>query len=183
MNSSTATIGFLVAACLAGMLSSMQPGMNARLGQVAGSPLWGGLVNFVIGCALIALVVVVLRFAAGDAMGSLPTTSKMAAAPWWAWLGGLLGATYVCTAIFVVPKVGGVNYFMCVVVGQIIGHAIIDRYGLLGLPAHSLTPVRVVGIVLVVGGMLLVTSGSKPVAKAGGSVPQMEPQSARGGRG
>jgi transporter family-2 protein len=158
MNVNASLAGFFIAAGVVGLISSVQPGMNARLGSAAGSPLYGGVTNFAVGILLVVAVVTVL-YLRGDVTG--PNLKQVAAAPWWAWLGGTLGALYVCTAIFVVPKIGGVNYFVCIVVGQIIGHLIIDRWGLLGLSTHPITPMRLAGVALVIVGMLLVTSGSK----------------------
>ncbi len=158
MNVNASLAGFFIAAGVVGLISSVQPGMNARLGAAAGSPLYGGVANFAVGILLVLTVVTVL-YLRGDVTG--PNLKQVATAPWWTWLGGTLGALYVCTAIFVVPKIGGVNYFVCIVVGQIIGHLIIDRWGLLGLSTHPITPMRLAGVVMVIGGMLLVTSGSK----------------------
>jgi transporter family-2 protein len=163
MNFNASLAGFFIAAALVGLVSSVQPGMNARLGAAAGSPLYGGLANFCVGILLV-LVVLAALYLRGSIGG--PNVQQMVSAPWWSWLGGVLGAFYVCTAIFVVPKIGGVNYFVCIVVGQIVGHLIIDRWGLLGLSAHPITPTRVTGVVLVVVGMLLVTIGSKADPKA-----------------
>lgn len=172
MSFNVSLAGFFIAAALVGLASSMQPGMNARLGAAAGSPLYGGLTNFLVGILLVLVVLAVL-YLRGDVVA--PKLQQMAATPWWAWLGGLLGAFYVCTAIFVVPKIGGVNYFVCIVVGQIIGHLIIDKWGLLGLAAHPITSTRVIGIVLVIAGMLLVTMGSKAQPKPPTELPQVTP--------
>lgn len=166
MNFNASLAGFFVAAGIVGLVSSVQPGMNARLGAAAGSPFYGGLTNFLVG-VVVVLAVLLALYLRGDV--TAPNLKQMTSVPWWAWLGGLFGAMYVCTAIFVVPKIGGVNYFVCIVVGQIVGHLIIDRWGLLGLSTHPITPTRVVGVVLVIAGMLLVTMGSKAEPK-----PQVE---------
>lgn len=158
MNVNASLAGFFIAAGVVGLISSVQPGMNARLGAAAGSPLYGGLTNFAVGIMLVLTVLAVL-YVRGTV--SAPDMQQVRSAPWWAWLGGAMGALYVCTAIFVVPRIGGVNYFVCIVVGQIIGHLIIDRWGLLRLATHPITPTRVAGVVLVIAGMLLVTMGSK----------------------
>jgi bacterial/archaeal transporter family-2 protein len=178
MNISAPLIGFFIAAGIAGLISSMQPGMNAKLGSAAGSPLYGGLVNFIVGIGLIIVVLLVLHLR-GHALAPAPNVKALAAIPWWAWLGGLLGATYVCTAIFVVPKIGGVNYFVCIVVGQILGHLVIDRFGFLGLPTHPITPTRLAGIVLVITGMLLVTTGSKKSEQANERTSEQRPEPAK----
>jgi transporter family-2 protein len=165
MNISASLVGFFLAAGIAGVISTLQPGMNAKLGGLAGSPFYGGLINFLIGITLILGVLLTMKLLGSD-LGRSPQFSKLPQAPWWSWLGGLLGAIYVCTAIFVVPKIGGVNYIVCIVVGQVLGHLIIDRFGLVGLPTHPITPTRIAGVALVVVGMLLVTNGSKPKQQA-----------------
>jgi transporter family-2 protein len=43
-----------------------------------------------------------------------------------------------------------------VVAGQMITSLVLDQYGMVGFPVHSLTPARLLGAVLVIAGVILI---------------------------
>jgi transporter family-2 protein len=139
----------VVLAVIAGLATAFQPSVNAAFAAHAPSRLHGGLLNFLVGFLAMSVVVVVCRV-------PVPEGSKLAAAPWWAWTGGLIGAFFVTTAIFLVRPMGVANYFAAMIFGQFIGSMIIDHYGLLGLPAHSFSWGRAAGIGLMGLGVLCI---------------------------
>jgi len=69
--------------------------------------------------------------------------------------GGLLGATFVFTSLFIAPKLGAAVYVSTGVAGTMISSLILDHYGLIGFKPVAVTPVRALGAVLVIGGMLM----------------------------
>ena len=77
-------------------------------------------------------------------------------APWWAWVGGILGAFYVTSSIVVAPRLGSAAFFGILVAAQLVMSVLIDRYGLLGYAKHETSPGRLVGVVLLVTGAVLV---------------------------
>lgn len=74
----------------AGMLMSAQAAINGQLGSVLGSPVHAAFVSFFVGAVILIIVVAVKERTFKDVVN--PITQK---APWWVWLGGLFGATYV----------------------------------------------------------------------------------------
>lgn len=62
---------------------------------------------------------------------------KFAYVPWWAYLGGLLGATFVSLSTLTVPKLGLTTATLAVVCSQMIMSLVIDQYGFL----RTLSPV------------------------------------------
>jgi transporter family-2 protein len=139
----------LLLAIGAGVLLPVQAGINAQLRSAIGSPLAAGLVSFLVGTVGLAAVVFLLR-----APVSLRPT--WAAAPWWYWAGGLIGAMYVVASIVLAPKLGAATMVAAIVAGQMIASLLLDQYGLLGFPTHPISGVRVLGAVLVMGGVILV---------------------------
>jgi bacterial/archaeal transporter family-2 protein len=139
----------LLLAIGAGVLLPVQAGINAQLRSAIGSPLAAGLVSFLVGTVGLAAVVFLLR-----APVSLRPT--WVAPPWWYWTGGLIGAMYVVASIVLAPKLGAATMVAAIVAGQMIASLLLDQYGLLGFPTHPISGVRVLGAVLVMGGVILV---------------------------
>lgn len=134
--------------CGAGALVGMQAPINARLGRGVGG-LQAALFSFLVGT-------VALLVAASLAKGSLGALRHLGGVPWWALLGGLLGATYVTVAILTVRTLGATGLTAAVITGQLAISVAIDRLGLLGIVRQPLTLHRVLGLVLLVAGVVLV---------------------------
>jgi bacterial/archaeal transporter family-2 protein len=133
----------------AGVLVGMQAPINARLGRAVGS-LQAASLSFIVGTiALVAIVAVA-------APGGFGGISHAGRAPWWAFVGGLLGATYVTVAILTVRTLGASGLTAAVIAGQLAVSVAIDRFGLLGIARQPIALHRIVGLVLLVLGVALV---------------------------
>ena len=139
----------LLLALAAGVLLPVQAGLNAQLRSALGSPVAAALVSFLVGTAGLATVAVLLRT-------PLPLGRAWAATTPWQWSGGLIGAVYVLAAIVLAPRLGAATLIAAVVAGQMITSLVLDQYGLVGFPVHSLTPVRLLGAALVIAGVILI---------------------------
>jgi transporter family-2 protein len=138
----------VVLAGVAGVLVGMQAPVNSRLGRTLGS-VQAATFSFVVGT--IALALVALLFYGG--LGSFASAGK---APWWAFVGGLLGAVYVTVAILTVRTLGVSGLTAIVISGQLVAAVAIDRFGLLGIAKQPINAGRIVGLVLLVAGVFLV---------------------------
>ncbi|MBX3358266.1 MAG: DMT family transporter [Phycisphaeraceae bacterium] len=136
----------LVLAMIAGVATAYQPGLNARFAASAGASVWGGVANFVVGLGAMVVVVAIMR-------PRLPASDRLAEGPWWMWLGGLCGAFFVTLAVILVPRIGAAAYLSAMIAGQLIASVVIDHFGHMGLTPRDLTPGRIVGVLLVLGGM------------------------------
>ena len=121
--------------------------MNARLAHFVGGPLRASFVSFVVGALVLLVVVLVAARGGGTRAGD---------APWWAWVGGALGAFYVTATVVVAPRIGAAAFFGILVAAQLVMSVVIDRLGLLGFPERGLAPERLAGVALLVAGALLV---------------------------
>ncbi len=63
-----------------------------------------------------------------------PVLSDVAGAPWWVWVGGLLGAFYVAASIILTPRLGAANTVTLIIAGQVLASMVLDQFGLLSLP-------------------------------------------------
>ncbi len=140
---------FLLLALAAGVLLPVQAGLNAQLRSALGSPIAAALVSFLVGTAGLATIALLLRT-------PLPLGRAWAATSPWQWSGGLIGAVYVLAAIVLAPRLGAATLIAAVVAGQMITSLVLDQYGLVGFPVHSMTLVRLLGAALVIAGVILI---------------------------
>lgn len=133
---------------IAGLLVGMQPPVNARLGREVGG-LQAAAFSFIVGTVALVLIAALSK----RGLGTLGDVGKV---PWWALVGGLLGAVYVTVAILTVRTLGVSSLTAIVISGQLFAAVAIDRFGLLGIAKQPIGVTRVVGLVLLVVGVLLV---------------------------
>ena len=75
---------------------------------------------------------------------------------WFSWTGGIFGAIYIAISILMLPRLGAATVVALIVVGQMIGSLTFDHFGLLGVPQHSVSSVRVAGAALLIFGAVLI---------------------------
>ncbi len=80
-------------------------------------------------------------------------------APWWSFLGGVIGSLLVVLANRAVGTVGVAGFTAISVTAQLVISALMDHWALLGSDAHALSPGRAAGIALLVVGAALVVRG------------------------
>ena len=135
----------------AGAMISLQAPTNAMLARAGGPPVLAALISFAVGTAAL--------FAIWLGSGNRPATATFAALPWYAWLGGLYGATYVAVAAYAAPKIGIASLITIGIAGQIAMALWLDHVGALGLPREPLSLGRLLGAILVIAGVVLVRRG------------------------
>ena len=136
----------LIGMIVAGAGVATQAPINARLAAVLGDGLAAAAVSFSVGVLALAPLVI---------LRGLPAGSAAAAAPWWAWTGGALGAFYVWMAVVSVPVLGVLTTMAAMILGQMAGALALDALGAFGLPLQPLSWQRLVAVVLVAAGVLL----------------------------
>lgn len=137
----------------AGSLVAMQAGTNATMQKSLHNPLLSSAVSFAGG--LLSLLLCLAIYMAFNKT-PLPKADQWTSAPWWAWIGGALGAVYVLAGVLTVEKVG-TGMFVCLsVTASILASLAIDHFGLVGMHRHAASPGRLLGGALMVVGMLLI---------------------------
>jgi transporter family-2 protein len=136
-------------AFVGGLLLTVQVGANSTLRDAVGSPAMAALSSFVVGLVGLLAFLVVTRT-------SLPSRADLAAAPAWAWTGGLLGAYYVATSVIVGPRLGAAALLALSVLGQLLASLVVDHYGWIGFAQHPISVTRLIGAVLLFSGVVLI---------------------------
>jgi len=88
--------------------------------------------------------------------GARGTVTGALHAPPYLWIGGLFGVLVLVSAVLLVPRVGAATFVAFMVAGQLIAALVLDQLGAFGLPKYPVTALRVVGVVLLLGGARLV---------------------------
>jgi|Tabmets5t2r1_1033131.scaffolds.fasta_scaffold07949_1 bacterial/archaeal transporter family-2 protein len=144
---------WLTLALLAGAALPVQGAVNAGLRAELDAPATVGAFSF-----LVATVAMVLVLAGSMALAgaSAPRTAPLRRVPWWGWLGGLSGASYVTAVFLLIPEIGTAPTIALTVAGQQVASVLVDRYGLFRLPRRPLPAVRLAGVATLLGGVALI---------------------------
>lgn len=135
---------------VAGALQAWGPPMNSALRNAMTNPWLASVISFLPVVALLAVLLMCLPH-------PLPTEKGLAEMPWWAPLGGLIGAVAVIAGLLFVGTVGAGAFAGLTITANIIMSLIIDKFGMFGMTVHDLTPGRVAGAVLMVAGIALIS--------------------------
>ncbi|WP_224814016.1 DMT family transporter [Hasllibacter sp. MH4015] len=143
------SLGFAVALVVAvGAALAMQAPINAVLAREMGDPTAAAAISFAVGF----LVLAALAWYKGTAASSIAALSNV---PWWALMGGVLGAIWVWAAIWSVPRLGVVTMFGAMILGQLLAAIILDARGAFGMEARPIDLSRIMAIAMVAGGVVL----------------------------
>ena len=144
------TFAVLLTAGVGGLLAAQAP-INGQLGLHVGK-LQAALISFVVGTALLSVLVFVFA-------GGFPDGIGVGTVPWYYFIGGLLGAAYITTVIFTVGVLGAGGITAATVSAQLVTSMLLDQYGAFGLDKHPITWTRLLGVLLLAAGTYLVVAG------------------------
>lgn len=135
---------------VAGALQAWGPPMNNALRNSMENPWLSSIVSFLPIVAFLSIVWMCQPH-------PFPTRESIAAMPWWAPLGGLIGAFAVVAGLLFVGWVGAGTFGGLTITANILMSLLIDKYGWFGLPVHEFTLGRAAGAVLMMSGIFLIS--------------------------
>jgi transporter family-2 protein len=151
-------IVFLIMAFAAGAAISIQAAVNGQLARgLDGNSVAAALVSFAVGTLALALAAAT-RGGLASALGALPSQ------PLWKFSGGLLGAGFIFCTVFLAPRIGLVNLLVLIIAGQLLTSMTIDHFGLIHMAMRKVSPIRMAGALVMVGGVALILFGERIVA-------------------
>ena len=134
-------INLIAIAALAGVLVGVSRQVNGRL-SLSTSPLVSSFWNHLVGFALLTVI--------GLGLGGL-LPPGIAAAPWYAYLGGPLGVVFVAAGSWLIPRIGATNTALLIIGGQMISGVALDLLSTSPRPVVA----SAIGIALILAGMVL----------------------------
>ncbi len=149
---STSTLWLFPLIAIGGVLQAMGGPMNNALRVSLVNPWLATLVSF-------GLIVPIFLVIAAVFVRPLPTVAGIAGMPWWAPLGGIIGAVAVVAGLLFIGTVGAGTYAAITVSANLLTSVLIDHFGWLGVTAHPITPLRAIGAIALVAGVVMITNG------------------------
>ena len=132
---------------LVGVLQAWGPPMNGALRNSLSNPWLSSPVSF--------LPIVALLFCIWLCFPRpIPTLEGVQNMPWWAPLGGIVGAFAVVAGLMFVNKVGAGPFAAWLITANILMSLVIDKFG---MDQHPLSLWRMVGAALMIVGVSLIT--------------------------
>ena len=145
---------FMLLAAGAGCCIALQASAYSRFRQNLATdpwamPLWASYFSICGTILTSSLAMLILRPPA-------PTWESMRSTEKWNWIGGPLGALIVLAGATLVRELGAAAFIALVVGGQLICSLLLDHFALMGLDEKSISPGKILGAGLVVGGVLCI---------------------------
>lgn len=133
-----------------GAVFAMQPSMNSLLSIGLYSSVHAAFVSFFTATFMLVLLVVI---SPRDRI-NIPKIFSFDR-PWWSWLGGIIGGTFVTGFAFFASKTGIGLLLVTSICGMLTNSLIIDKFGLLGAVKKRIGLMQYLGLVWVVIGIII----------------------------
>jgi transporter family-2 protein len=134
---------------VAGVLQAVGAAMGGQLNKSLQNPWLATSVSF-----MLVLFTTAALFACMPR--PLPSVGDLAAMPWWAPLGGIVGAVAVFAGFLLIQKLGAGPVNGVTITANILASLAIDHFGVLRMEQHSMTWQRALGGALMIGGVTLI---------------------------
>jgi bacterial/archaeal transporter family-2 protein len=134
-----------------GIVLAVHLAMNGKVGSVLNNPRVGNALFWCIGaCGALAIGLT------GWQNGALGPIRQVHPALLTA---GVLGASLVFAIAWLIPQVGAGPVMITLLAGQVLGGLLMSHFGWLGSPVQPVTAMKLVGVVVMIGGVMLATFG------------------------
>ncbi|MDE6515124.1 MAG: DMT family transporter [Bacteroidales bacterium] len=130
-----------------GAIFAMQPPMNSLLSAALSSSVHAALITFF--TATVLLLAIVLLRRDRRHLPQVFSTDR----PWWSWLGGIIGGTFVTGFAFFAAKVGVGLLLVTNICGMLTCSILLDKYGWLGAEKKPIGTIQYIGLLCVVAGI------------------------------
>ena len=140
---------FLFLALIAGAAIPLQTGVNSQLARWVGNSTLATTISFIVGTITLLVYSFAWRI-------PLPAMSELSQAPWWIWLGGLIGAFFLSTTTALASKMSIAVLVSLIITGQMLISLLLDHFGWLGFEVHPVNIWRILGAIFLIIGVALI---------------------------
>ncbi len=138
-----------MAAIIIGTLMPIQAGINAELTKLLQNPFLGAFISFFTGAIVLGLILLTQGLQFAD-------VKRLSGASPAHFLGGILGALFVGSSIFFIPKMGATTMMAAYITGQLIMAVAMDHFGWFGVPIVPINISKSLGVGFLFLGLYLV---------------------------
>jgi transporter family-2 protein len=139
---------WIIVALLSGAFLPIQAGLNTRLGKSLENPVYASLISFIVGALSVGAYILISR--------QQVSWAGWKAAPWYVYVGGVLGAFYVTAIVLAFPRIGPALTFGLVIAGQMAISVLLDHFNILVAQQHPINLWRGLGVALIITGVMLI---------------------------
>jgi len=130
-----------------GVVLTVHLAMNGMVGAALNNARVGNAVFWCIG-AVTAVIIGMTGWQTG-ALGGLANVNPLLLTA------GAMGASLVFGIAYLIPRVGAGPFTYSLLAGQIVSAMVLSHYGWLGSPRQPITPMGLVGVIVLVVGVIL----------------------------
>ena len=138
-----------VAVVVVGALLAIQPLLNFRVAVAAGHAIYGAMFSVTVSTITMLVAALVMRL-------ERPDLRAVFDGPAWTWVGGVIGAFVVLTALTATPRLGAATTVALFIAGQLAASLLLDHFGWLGVPVQPIGPMRLLGVGCLLAGVILI---------------------------
>ncbi len=142
-------MGYIILSLFLGFVLALHLSMNSEVGSIVQNPQMGNALFWIIGAAT-AIIIGITNWDPGffEAVKDVPL---------WLLTAGAMGGALVFGIAWVIPHIGAGPFFVLMIAGQVITGLVFSHFGILGSPVDQISLIKVLGVLLVVGGAAIVT--------------------------
>ena len=137
----------LLLSVVLGVVLTVHLAMNGMVGAAINNARVGNAVFWCVGAAMAVIIGL-----SGWESGAL---SRLAQVNPLLLTAGAMGASLVFGIAYLIPRVGAGPFTYALLAGQIVSAMVLSHYGWLGSPKQPITPMGIVGVVVMVVGIVL----------------------------
>ena len=134
---------------LIGFVLTLHLAMNAQVGNMVKNPRMGNALFWTIG----AITAIIIGISGWDPA----FFSNLKGVPLWLLTAGIMGGALVFGIAWAMPKLGAGTAFVLMIAGQVIAGMIFSHFGLLGSPVERISLIKILGVLLLIGGVGIIT--------------------------
>lgn len=132
---------YVLLAVAAGSLLPIQFALNSQVAHHSHSIVLAAGISYLVGVAALTTALLTGRL-------EPITWRNLRYAPWWSYLGGLVGSGYVLSSVYLTAALGTGLAISLIITVQTITSLTVDHFGLLGFPQRPLTRPRIAAALL-----------------------------------
>lgn len=133
-----------------GVVLAVHLAMNGKVGSVLNNARVGNALFWCIGAA--GAIAIGLTGWQSGALGPLKQVNPVLLTA------GVMGACLVFAIAWLIPQVGAGPVMITLLAGQVLGGLIMSHYGWLGSPVQPVTLIKVIGVAVMIGGVVMATN-------------------------